>query len=107
MKQARLLLTLCRREQHFSTRLPAPTKQILGAAETGTPCCRVSVPLEKYHGAAFQIYARDLIEINGREYQCPQNRRPEHGILEEEVRDVSKRGRNRKPTQPQNVPHRV
>src|SRR5215510_10975194 len=57
----------------------------------------------KNHVASFQIYARDLVEINGREYQCPENRRPEHGILKEKIRDVSKRGGNRKPSQPQNV----
>jgi hypothetical protein len=45
MRQARLTLTLCRLQRHFSTRQPAPTKQIPGAATTGTPWRRRGVCL--------------------------------------------------------------
>src|SRR4030095_8666666 len=54
-----------------------------------------------------EIDARDLIQVDCGEYECPKNRWPEHRSLEEKVRDVDERGANGEPPQPENVAHRI
>jgi hypothetical protein len=59
----------------------------------------------KHHRAPFQIDAQDLIKINDREHQRPEDRWPEYIRLREEIGDVGKSGGNGKPTEPQDIPH--
>src|SRR5262245_27451578 len=61
----------------------------------------------KHDGASLEVDARDLVEIDGGEHQRPEYRRPQHGMLKQEIRHVGERRRHSKPAQPQDVPHRI